>query len=133
MQQAPQETDDIERSRRPRWFKSEEQEMQFSDREFPGLENRAHVPRSKSTSRSRSRTRSRSGLRPTNSGKKPLPAPKIHQTHPKYRAVLGQQPAELPACVVIKALYKDASADSTDGSACGLRDMETACGGYFQQ
>ncbi|KAL1433406.1 hypothetical protein MTO96_012612 [Rhipicephalus appendiculatus] len=51
MQQAPQETDDIHRSRRPRWFESEEQEMQFSDHEFRGLEHRAHVPRSKSTSR----------------------------------------------------------------------------------
>ncbi|KAL1477586.1 hypothetical protein MTO96_035621 [Rhipicephalus appendiculatus] len=96
MQQAPQETDDIHRSRRPRWFESEEQEMQFSDHEFPGLEHRARVPRSKSTSRSRSRTRSRSSLRPTKSGMKPPPAPKTNQTHPKSRAVPGQQPAEQP-------------------------------------
>ncbi|KAL1483374.1 hypothetical protein MTO96_050247 [Rhipicephalus appendiculatus] len=96
MQEAPQETDDIHRRRRPRWFESEEQEMQFSDHEFPGLEHRAHVPRSKSTSRSRSRTRSRSSLRPTNSGKKLPPAPKTNQSHPKSRAVPGQQPAEQP-------------------------------------
>ncbi|KAL1444002.1 hypothetical protein MTO96_045723, partial [Rhipicephalus appendiculatus] len=96
MQQAPQETDDIHSSRRPWWFEPEEQEMQFSDHEFPGLEHRAHVPRSKSTSRSRSRTRSRSSLRPTKSGMKPPPAPKTNQTHPKSGAVPGQQPAEQP-------------------------------------